>query len=96
VVQFDNDGFDNFGNAFRALNEALFWEDMYVSHSHIDGFWYVVAPNEQSVYQIESYAYDKWQALQETGTASFPGVGTLQEFLDDGHFKFLNDDAVPA
>jgi len=98
IVQFD-DPFDNFGDAQRALKQALFWEDMHVTRSAIDGFWYVVDPTEGRVYQIETYHWNKWQALEETGQASFPRHSDdLQSFLDDGHFRFLSDtdDAVIA
>jgi hypothetical protein len=97
IVQFD-DPFDNFGSAQRALKKALFWEDMHVTRSAIDGFWYVVDPTERRVYQIETYHWNKWQALEETGTASFPRHSDdLQSFLEDGHFQFLAEqDSVIA
>jgi len=95
IVQFDGP-FDNFGSAQRALKQALFWEDMHVTRSAIDGFWYVVDPTEGRVYQIETYHWNKWQALEETGTASFLYAGGLDAFREEGHFRFLQHDSVEA
>jgi hypothetical protein len=89
-VIFDTDGFDSFGHAYRALNQALFWHDM-VPTTGPSGFAYVVSTTHDRAYRLTGYAQDGWKTLRQTGAVEMKAVSDpLNELVEDGWFDFLH------